>query len=142
MRSVWGITLLVGISVSLSGPQDVYAQACKDEASMVDGSKQALVEFTDTVKKETLAGFESSNHQKSAVNKFALHDSMLGELISCLDKASQDTTLSKEDVAAAKTQHDASVKIEAKLKQQRDAVKEAKSPQDAKTLIANLDLAP
>jgi len=126
----------------LGGAQNAIAQACKDEVSMVDGSKQALIELTETVRKESLANFATLNHQKSAVNKLNLHDSVLGELIICLDKAGQDTTLSKEDVAAAKTQHDAAVKLQEKVKQQRGAIKDAKEPKTAKPLIEKLDLAP
>ena len=107
---------------------------------MVEASRQALVEFTETVKKETVANFETSDHQKSAVNRIGLHASMLGELVSCLDKAAQDTTLSKEDAAAAKAQHDASVKLQQKIKLQLDAIKNAKASKDAKTLIEKLDL--
>jgi len=140
-RQVWGITLLVGTGVGLLlGPQHVFAQACKDETSMVDGSQQALTELMETVKKESLAEFETLNHQKSAVNKLSLHDGMLGELVSCLDKVAQDATASKEDAAAAKAQHDASVKLQEKVKQQQAAIKAAKAPKDAKALIEKLDL--
>ena len=67
MRRVWGMTLLVGASVGLFlGPQQVLAQACKDEVSMVEGSKQALVELMDTVKKENLPDFERNNHLSMA----------------------------------------------------------------------------
>ena len=104
MRRVWGMTLLVGAGVGLFlGPQQVLAQACKDEVSMVDGSKQALVELTETVKKESLPDFERLNHQKSAVNKLSIHNSMLGELVSCLEKAAQDTTTSKEASGGCKS---------------------------------------
>ena len=143
MKRVWGITLLVGVGIGFFiGPQHALAQACKDELSMVDGSKQALMEFTEKVKNESFANFETFNHQKSAVNKLGLHNSMLGELIGCLEKAAQDSTLSKEVVAAAKTQHDASVTIQAKIKQQHGLIKNAKTPSDAKALIGNLDFAP
>ena len=107
---------------------------------MVDGSKQALVELTDTVKKESLQDFERLNHQKSAVNKLTLHNSMLGELVSCLDKAAQDTSAPKADVDAAKAQHDASAKLLEKIQQERGAVKDAKTPKDAKALIEKIDL--
>ena len=143
MKRMWGIALLVGASVSLIvGPQPVRAQACKDEVEMVDGSKQALVSFTDTVKKESFAVFETSDHQKSALNRISMHVGMLGELVTCLDKAAQDTTLTKEDAAAAKTQRDAAAKLLAKIKDQQGAIKNAKTPNDAKTLIGNLDVAP
>jgi hypothetical protein len=143
MRQVWGITLLLGVGVGLLlGPQHAFAQACKDEVSMVDGSKQAVMEFTETVKKESLADFTTMDHQKSAVNKLGLHTIMLGELVSCLDKAAQNPASTKEDAAAAKTQHDATVKLQDKVKQQQAAIRDAKDPKDAKALIEKLDLAP
>ncbi len=143
MRRVWGMTLLVGAGVGLYlAPQQVLAQACKDDVSMLEGSKQALVELTDTVKKESLPDFVRLNHQKSAVNKLTLHDSMLGELASCLDKAAQDTTAPKEQVAAAKAQHDAAAKLLDKIQQERGAIKDAKAPKDAKALIEKIDLTP
>jgi len=126
----------------LLGPQHAFAQACKDEVSMVDGSKQAVVEFTDKVKKESLADFTTMDHQKSASNKLGLHNIMLGGLVSCLDKAAQNPASTKEDAAAAKTQHDAAVKLQEKVKQQQGAIKDAKEPKDAKALIEKLDLAP
>ena len=50
MRSVWGITFLLWASVGLCvGPRQVYAQACKDETSMVEGSRQNLAGFTAEV---------------------------------------------------------------------------------------------
>ncbi|MGA3327124.1 MAG: hypothetical protein ABSF45_21880 [Terriglobia bacterium] len=143
MKRLWGITLLVGAGVGLIlGPQPILAQACKDEESMVDASKQALVELTDTVKKESLPDFERLNHQKSAVNKLTIHDGMLEELESCLDKAAQDTTASKEAVETAKAQHDAAAKLLEKIHHEQGAIKDAKAPKDAKALIEKLDLTP
>jgi hypothetical protein len=143
MKHIWEFTLLVGAGVGLFlGPKPVLAQACKDETSMVDGSKQALVELIDTVKKESLTEFGTLNHQKSAVNKLGLHGMMLGELATCLDKATQDPTTPKQDLDAAKAQHEATVKIQEKVKQQQGAIKDAKTPQDAKALVEKLDLAP
>jgi hypothetical protein len=135
MKRVGGLTLLVGAGVGLFlGPQWVYAQACKDEVSMVEASKQALVELTETVKKESLPDFERLNHQKSVVNKLSVHNSMLGGLVSCLEKAAQDTTAPKEQVAAAKAQHDASAKLREKIEHERGAIKDAQASKDAKLL--------
>ena len=107
---------------------------------MLEGSKQALVEFTEAVKKESLPDFERDDHQKSALNKLMIHDSMLEGLVSCLEKAAQDTTAPKADVEAAKAQHDAAAKLEEKVRQERDAIKDAKASKDAKGLIEKLDL--
>jgi hypothetical protein len=141
MRRVWGISLLVGAGVGLFlSPHQAVAQACKDEVSMVDGSKQALVELTATVKKESLSEFERLNHQKSAVNKLTLHNSMLGELVSCLEKAAQDTSVPKADAEGAKAQHDASAKLLEKIQQELGAIKSAKTSKDAKALVDKIDL--
>jgi len=141
MKHVWGMTLLVGASVGFFiGPEWVFAQACKDEVSMLEGSTQAVVELTETVKKESLPDFERNNHQKSVVNKLALHDSMLGGLVSCLEKAAQDTAAPAADREAAKTQHDAAVKLQEKIRLERGAIKDAQAAKDAKALIEKLDL--
>jgi len=138
---VRGITLLAGTGLwFLLWAPHAFAQVCKDETSLVDGSKQALTEFTESVKKESLVKFETSNHQKGAVYKLSFHYGMLGELISCLQKASEDATIPKEDAAAAKAQHDASVKLREKVKRQQTAIKNATSSKDAKALIEKLDL--
>jgi uncharacterized protein YaiL (DUF2058 family) len=137
------MALLAGAGVGLFlGPHQVLAQACKDEVSMVETSRQSLVELTETVKKETLPDFQRFNHQKSVVNKLAIHDSMLGGLVSCLDKAAKDTTAPKEQVEAAKAQHDAAAKLQEKIQHERNAIKDAQAPRDAKALIEKLDLTP
>ena len=141
MRPEWGMTLLVAASVGLFlAPPQVLAQACQDEMSMVDSSKQALLELTETVKKESLQDFQRLNHQKSVVNKLTVHDSMLGGLVSCLDKAAQDTTAPKEQAEAAKAQHDAAAKLQEKIQHARAAIKDAKAPKEAKALTEKLDL--
>src|SRR5208337_4466273 len=116
------------------------AQACKDEVWMVAGSEQALVELKETVKKESLPDFVRLNHQKSVVNKLTLHNSMLGGLVSCLERAAQDTTAPKEQVEAAKAQHDAFAKLQEKIQHERGAIKDAEVSKDAKALIEKLDL--
>jgi len=135
------MTLLVGAGVGLFlGPPRVLAQACKDEVWMVAGSEQALVELKETVKKESLPDFVRLNHQKSVVNKLTMHNSMLGGLMSCLEKAAQDTTAPREQVKAAKGQHDASAKLQEKIQQERDAIRDTQVSKDAKALIGKLVL--
>jgi hypothetical protein len=141
MRRIWGTALLVGASVGfLLGPQQVFAQACKDEVSMLEGSKQALVELTETVKKESVPDFERNNHQKSAVNKLMIHISMLQGLVSCLEKAAQDPSAPKAEADAARTQHDAAAKLQEKIQQERGAIKGAEASKDAKALVEKIDL--
>ena len=143
MKQVRAWALLVGSGVGLVlGPRPSQAQVCKDEVSMVDGSKQTLLEFAATVKKEGLQDFERLNHQKSALSKLAIHHSMLEGLVSCLEKAAQDATAPKEQAEAARAQHDAAVKLQQKIQQERDAIKAAGVAKDAKALVEKLDLAP
>jgi hypothetical protein len=143
MRRAWGMTLLAGAGIGLFlAPHQVLAQACQDETSMVETSKQALIGLTETVKKESLQDFQRLNHQKSLVNKLAVHDSMLGGLVSCLDTAAQDTTAPKEQAEAAKAQHDAAAKLQEKIQHARAAIKDAHSPKEAKALTEKLDLTP
>ncbi len=142
MRRAWGMALLLGAGVGLyPGPQQVLAQVCKDEASMVEASKQAFVDLTATVKKESLSDFQRLNHQKSVLNKLTINNSVIEGLVSCLEQAAQDTTAPKEQVEAAKAQHDSYVKLQDKLQHARAAIKAAPTPKDAKALIEKLDLA-
>ena len=142
MIRAWGMALLLGAGVGLIlAPHQVLAQACKDEVSMVEASKQSFVALTETVKKESLADFQRLNHEKSVLNKLTINNSMIEETVSCLDKAAQDTTAPKEQVEAAKAQHDSFVKLQDKLEHARAAIKDAHSPKDAKALIEKLDLA-
>jgi hypothetical protein len=109
---------------------------------MVEGSAKDLTAFAATVKAENLVKFETLNHQKGAVSKLSMHDGMLGEMIECLDKAAHDSTLPKDDSAAAQKQHDDAVKVQAKIKREEHAIRAAENPQDAKTLIAGLNFEP
>lgn len=141
MGRVWGISLLVVAGVGFFvGPPQAFAQVCKDEVSMVDASKQDLLELVGTVKKESLPDFERDNHQKSAVSRLTIHLSMLGGLVSCLDKAAQDPSTPKADADAAKAQHDAAAKLQERLQQERDAIKGTQASKDAKSLVEKLDM--
>jgi hypothetical protein len=143
MRKVWNAALLLGIGLGFwVGPSYLFAQACKDELSMVEGSRQDLTAFAATVKGESLSKFETLNHQKGAVSKLSLHDGMMGELIECFDKASHDPTVAKEDAAAALKQHDDAVKVQTKIEREEHAIRAAENPQNAKTLVAGLSFEP
>ena len=74
------------------------------------------------------------------MNKLGIHTSMLGELVSCLDKAAKDSTAPPADVEAAKTRRDAAAKLLEKIQQQESGIKDAKTPKGAKSLIEKLDL--
>jgi hypothetical protein len=57
-----------------------------------------------------------------------------------LEKAAQDTTAPKAEVESAKAQHDASAKLQEKIRQERSAIKDAQASKDAKAFIEKLDL--
>jgi hypothetical protein len=135
------LLLAAGVGLFL-GPEQVLAQVCKDEASMVEASKQAFVELTEAVKKESLSDFQRLNHQKSVLNKLTINNSVIEGLVSCLEQAAQDTTAPKEQVEAAKAQHDASAKLQEKIEHERSAIKDAQVSRNAKAFIEKLDLTP
>ena len=63
MKRVGGITLLLGVGVGrFLAPQRVQAKVCKDETSMLEGSKQALVELTAAVEAVDLPKHEVTLH--------------------------------------------------------------------------------
>lgn len=142
MKRTIGVTLLVGAGwVFLLGPQRLSAQACKDDEAMAGDYKQALTDLVETVKKESLPDFEKAFHQKSSLTKLTLYNGIVGGLVSCLDKAAQDTTATKEEVEAYKAKRANFAKLQDKIQHDRDALKAAGAPKDAKALIAKFDLA-
>lgn len=141
MKSAIGICLLVAtVLTSASLPKSLFAQSCKDEEAMVEDSKKSVTDLIDTVKKESLDDFQSKFHQKTCLSKLAFSLGMVGELVSCLDKASQDTTATKEQSDAYKSKREAYAKLKDKLDQDRRALKAAEDPKEAKALIEKFDL--
>ena len=136
MKARMGTALLVGIGLGLLfSPRPLVAQACKDEESMVIEEKKTFAELVDAVKKESLADFQKDYHQKTALNRLTFYDTMTGGLVSCLEKASQDTAALKEDVDAAKAKHDLYASLKAKIDHERDTLKATQNAKDAKALI-------
>ena len=64
---------------------------------------------------------------------------VLAGLVSCLDKAAQDSAASKEQAEAYKAKRDSYAKLKDKIEQSRSAVKLAEQ-KDAKALIEKADL--
>jgi len=105
-------------------------------------SKTTLKDVTDlvgTIKKESLGDFEKAYHQKSYVSKAGFSLTVIAGLVSCLDKAAQDSTASKEQADAYKAKRDSYAKLKEKIEQSRSAVKSAEQ-KDAKALIERADL--
>ena len=67
---------------------------------MVVDYKKGLTELVETTRKETQANFEKAFHQKTGVTKLGLCLMMVDELVSCLDKASEDATATKDQAEA------------------------------------------
>jgi hypothetical protein len=94
-----------------------------------------------TVKKESLLDFAKAYHQKSCLTKLTLCGISVERLVSCLEKASQDTTATKEDVEAYKAKRETYAKLRDKVQHDRSALKATEAPKDAKALIEKIDLA-
>ena len=116
-------------------------QSCKDETEMVSETQQNLNESVAQIKKESQADFEREFHQKSCLAKLGLSESLVGELVGCLDKAIQDPAATKEQLADYKTKRDTAAKLKDKITQAHTALKNAADPKAAKAAIDKFDFA-
>ena len=140
MRIVRGIALLMGLGFALlAWPHFAVAQACKDEESMRDQSKKALVELVATVKHESLLDFQNAYHQKNAVNKLTFFGIAVDSLLTCLEKVEQDPSATKEVVEASKAKHETYAKLKEEIQRDRDALKGLTAPKEAKEYVEKLD---
>ena len=141
MRRTTGTALVVGAALGLSlGPPRVCAQVCKDEVSMATDFKKDFADRVAAIKKESLSDFEKGFHQKSTLAKLSLFANLVDTATDCLNKAAQDAATPKDDAEAAKTQVAAFAKLKERLQRDREALKAAQEPRDAKDLIAKFDL--
>ena len=142
MRRIFKISLLVGAcSVILLCPRSGLAQACQDDEMMVNENKKTLTELVDTIKKESLGDFQRAYHRNSCQNKLTFFYTSVSGLVSCLDKATQDTTATKEEIDSYKAKRDTYTKLKEKLDESRKTLKAAADAKDAKALIEKIDLA-
>ena len=139
MRRIIGTVLLVGGLVGCLGQRTLFAQACQDDEEMSKTTLKDVTDLVGTIKKESLGDFEKAYHQKSYVSKAGFSLTVLAGLVSCLDKAAQDSTASKEQADAYKAKRDSYAKLKEKIEQSRTAVKSAEQ-KDAKALIEKADL--
>jgi hypothetical protein len=136
MKHTIQIALVLGAClVSWLGPSPVLAQACKDEEMMTSESKKTLVDVVEMVKKESLTDFKKAYHRNSCLNKLTFSLTAVNGLVSCLDKAVQDTTATKEDIDAYKAKREASAKLKEKMEEDRKALKAASDAEGAKGVI-------
>ena len=117
------------------GPRPLLAQACKDEEMMTSESKKTLVDVVETIKKESLGDFKKAYHRNSCLTKLTFSLTAVNGLVSCLDKAVQDTTATKEDIDAYKAKREASAKLKDKMEEDRKALKAANDAEGAKAVI-------
>ena len=125
--------------VLLSGPPQLFAQACKDDEGMVADYKKTVTDLVETVKKESLLDFQKAFHQRNVMSKMTLFGSVVDGMISCLQKRANDPATLKADADAAKAKIDAYNKLKDKIKQDREALKAAQSEKEAKALIEKFD---
>ncbi len=141
MKRMNGLGLLVGaVLASILGQQPLLAQACKDEEAMVADYQKSITDLVDTVKKERLEDFLKAYHQRSCLTKLTLSLSVVNGLVGCLDKASQDTTATKEESEAYKAKRDRYAKLKDTVEQDRKALKATEAAKEAKALIEKFDL--
>jgi hypothetical protein len=145
MKSVIGTALLIGALVFI-GQQPARAQeaqaapACQDDEEMTKSTLKDLVDLVTEVKKESLGDFEKSYHQKTFISKASFGVTVVTGLVSCLDKAAQDSASGKDQAAAYKTKSEGYAKLKARIEQARGGVKSA-DQKDAKSQIEKLDVA-
>ncbi len=141
MKSRIGVSLLMSCALGcLLTPRPLNAQACTDDVAMVEDYRKTLTELVQTVKKESLVDFERAYHQKNCQTKLTLCLGMVNGLVSCLEKAAQDTTATKEEVEAYKAKREAYAKLKDKVQKNRDALKAKEAAKEAKALIEKIDL--
>src|ERR1700758_3194443 len=117
MKSVIGTVLLLGVLVFI-GQRPARAQeaqgatACQDDEEMTKTTLKDLADLVAGVKKESLGDFEKSYHQKTFVSKSGFGLTVVTGLVSCLDKAAQD---SKDQAAGYKTKSESYAKLKARI---------------------------
>ncbi len=141
MKNLILVALLTGGALGcLRSTDPLFAQGCKDDEAVVEDYKKSLNDLAQTVKKESLTDFARAYHQKSCLTKLTLCGISVERLVSCLEKASQDTTAVKEEVEAYKAKRETYSKLKEKIQHERNALKAAEAPKDAKALIEKIAL--
>jgi hypothetical protein len=140
MKIACRIALLMGLGFGLlAWPHFAAAQTCQDELSMWEESKKDLTQLVTTVKQESLADYEKAYHQKSVLNKLTFLGIAVQGVLTCLEKAEQDPSASKEIVEASKTQHENYAKLKEKIQHDVGTLKALTSPKEAKVYAGKLD---
>lgn len=135
------IILLGGIfSASLLSPRPLFAQACQGDEAAVEAYRKSLMDLVGKVQKETLEEFQKDYHEQSCLTTLTLCYTAASDAVNCLEKAEKDPTATKEQINAEKAKRDTYAKLRHKIDQDRNALKAAKKPEDARALIAKFQL--
>lgn len=143
MKSKIGIVLLIGITPTALFGQRTRApapEACQDEAAMLGEATKTVTDLVEAVKKESLQDFQKAYHQKSCLSKLTFCVSAVSGLVSCLEKAAEDTLATKQQVADYKAKRERYSKLQDRITQDRNALKATEVAKEAKVLIEKLDL--
>lgn len=144
MRKRMGVPVLfLGVVCSAAFfPSMSLAQSCEDDEAMVESYRKDIASLVDTTRKESLAEFEKSFHQKSCLTKLSLCLSLADELLNCLDKAGQDPAATKQQAEDTKAKRESYTKLRNKVSDDHKSLKAAETSKDAKALIEKFDLSP
>jgi hypothetical protein len=135
----WRIIMALVLSaLTLVGPR-LAAQSCDDDDGMAQGAIATLANLVATVKKETLADFQTRYHQKNAGSKLAFAIASLDEAIECRSKAAQDSTATPDQAAANHSKQEADTKLRQRFDQYRKQLKATDDPKAAKALIESFN---
>ena len=136
MKTLIKLVLLSGTFwVCFLNPSVLIAQQCQDEEGIAKDYVKDLNDAVEAARKESLEEFERAYHQKSILTKLGLTLGMVNEVKDCLDKATQDSTATKEQVDAYKAQQETYSKLADKIAANQKALKAAEDPKAAKAVI-------
>lgn len=123
--------LLLGLPILHS----LRGQTCSDDEGMVKSYVESLSDLVGTVKKESLPDFQRDYHGQSCLTRLTLSLGIVNSLIDCLTKAAKDPAATPAQLAVIKAQLASYSKLKTALEQDRDALKAAKDPKTAKSII-------
>lgn len=138
-RAITMVVILGAMGSCFFSPVRLAAQQCQDEEAVVVDYTKSLTKLVETTRKEGLPEFEKSYHQKACLTKLTLCLGMIDELDGCLEKASVDTTATKDQVEAYKAKRATYAKLKDKVEEDKKALKALEDSKAAKTLMEKFD---
>ncbi|MGH9326499.1 MAG: hypothetical protein ACRD2B_07420 [Terriglobia bacterium] len=136
MNPLTRMSMVAGICFSVAlFSQPLLAQACKDPETVVTNIQQDLAGTVTSVRKESLGDFDAKFHQQATESKLAISVDTVNDVLSCLAKASHDTTVTKAELDVIKTKQATYSKLKTTLQQYSSSLKAAKDDKTAKAEI-------